>query len=476
MENNYNKWNILKKKINNRKRDLQFSEGEIWWSYFGLNVGEEAYGKGGNFRRPVLILKKISKNSCIVLPTTTKTKEGERFYKFTTKNIERRAMLYQIKYISANRLDIKESEIDLDNLFKLKISLARLLKISSWSPDSHNCKGLDHRVTPDMPLSYQISKPCQICYNYRYMQQHTSLYRKYRPSNFNEVLGQDHIVSILKKAIENKNPNHAYIFTGSRGIGKTSIARIFAHDLGVQDVDIIEIDAASYTGVDNIRELIENASILPMQSPYKVYILDEVHMLSKQAFNAFLKGLEEPPKHVIYILATTELNKILDTIISRCEVHNFKKPTIEILTQVIKDVVKKEGLSIDNESAKLIALSGDESFRDTLSVLQKVISSVDGKKIEGVENILNIPSNKIIENIVDKIVAGESVYEDIDKLKTTNTDGKIVYDLFVDELRMRLRSGKDKEKVITLLSKAIENYRHIRFVDAFVVLEVVCAI
>ncbi len=306
------------------------------------------------------------------------------------------------------------------------------------------------------------------------MQQHTSLYRKYRPSNFNEVLGQDHIVSILKKAIENKNPNHAYIFTGSRGIGKTSIARIFAHDLGVQDVDIIEIDAASYTGVDNIRELIENASVLPMQSPYKVYILDEVHMLSKAAFNAFLKGLEEPPKHVIYILATTELNKILDTIISRCEVHNFKKPTIEILTQVIKDVVKKEGLSIDDESAKLIALSGDESFRDTLSVLQKVISSISGKKIEGVENILNIPSNKIIENIVDKIVAGESVYEDIDKLKFTNTDGKIVYDLFIDELRIRLRSGKDKEKVITLLTKAIENYRHIRFVDAFVVLEVVC--
>lgn len=306
------------------------------------------------------------------------------------------------------------------------------------------------------------------------MTEHTSLYRKYRPSNFDEVSGQDHIVSILKKAIENKNPNHAYIFTGSRGIGKTSIARIFARDLGVQDVDIIEIDAASYTGVDNIRELIENASILPMQSPYKVYILDEVHMLSKQAFNAFLKGLEEPPKHVIYILATTELNKILDTIISRCEVHHFKKPSIEILTQVIKDIVKKEGYNIDDESAKMIALSGDESFRDTLSVLQKVMSTVNGKKIEGVESILNIPSIDILEGIIDKLVKGEIVYEDIDKLKLTNADGKIVYDLFVDALRMRLRGGTDKEKVVTLLSKAIENYRHIRFVDAFVVLEVVC--
>lgn len=306
------------------------------------------------------------------------------------------------------------------------------------------------------------------------MTEHTSLYRKYRPSSFSDVLGQDHIVSILQKAIENKNPNHAYIFTGSRGIGKTSIARIFAHGLGVQDVDIIEIDAASVTGVDNIRELTENASVLPMNSPYKVYILDEVHMLSKQAFNAFLKGLEEPPKHVIYILATTELNKILDTIISRCEVHHFKKPSIEVLSQVIKDVVKKEGCSIDDESVKLIALSGDESFRDTLSVLQKVISTMDGKKIENVESILNIPSTDILEGIIDKAIKGESVYEDIDKLKLTNADGKIVYDLFMDALRMRLRSGKDKEKVITLLSKAIENYRHIRFVDAFVVLEVVC--
>lgn len=306
------------------------------------------------------------------------------------------------------------------------------------------------------------------------MTEHTSLYRKYRPSTFNDVLGQDHIVSILQKAIENKNPNHAYIFTGSRGIGKTSIARIFAHDLGVQDVDIIEIDAASVTGVDNIRELTENASILPMNSPYKVYILDEVHMLSKSAFNAFLKGLEEPPKHVIYILATTELNKILDTITSRCEIHHFKKPSIEILSEVVKDVVKKEGLSIDDESAKLIALSGDESFRDTLSVLQKVISTIDGKKIEGVESILNIPSTDVLENIIDKFVKGESVYEDIDKLKLTNADGKIVYDLFIDTLRMRLRGGKDKEKVVALLSRAIENYRHIRFVDAFVVLEVVC--
>lgn len=306
------------------------------------------------------------------------------------------------------------------------------------------------------------------------MSEHTSLYRKYRPSNFSEVLGQDHIVSVLQKAIENKNPNHAYIFTGSRGIGKTSIARIFARELGVNEVDIYELDAASVTGVDNIRELTESATVLPMQSPYKVYILDEVHMLSKSAFNAFLKGLEEPPKHVIYILATTELNKLLDTIISRCEVHNFKKPSIEILSQVIKDVVKKEGYSIDDESIKLIAMSGDESFRDTLSVLQKVIASNGGKKIENIEHILNIPDISLIDEIIDKVVKGEQVFENIDKLKQKNTDGKIVYDLFMDRLRTKLREGKDKEKVLVLFSKALENYRHVRFVDAFLVLEVVC--
>lgn len=306
------------------------------------------------------------------------------------------------------------------------------------------------------------------------MSEHTSLYRKYRPSNFSEVLGQDHIISVLQKAIENKNPNHAYIFTGSRGIGKTSIARIFARDLGVNEIDIYEMDSASYNGVDDIRELIENATVLPMLSPYKVYILDEVHMLSKSAFNAFLKGLEEPPKHVIYILATTELNKLLDTIISRCEVHNFKKPSIEILSQVVKDVVKKEGLSIDDESTKLIAMSGDESFRDTLSVLQKVIASNEGKKIEKIEHILNIPDIILIDEIIDKAVKGEQVFENIDKLKQNNADGKIVYDLFMYRLRARLRDGKDKEKVLVLFGKALENYRHVRFVDAFLVLEVVC--
>jgi DNA polymerase III subunit gamma/tau len=306
------------------------------------------------------------------------------------------------------------------------------------------------------------------------MSDHTSLYRKYRPSNFSEVQGQDHIVSILQKAIENKNPNHAYIFTGSRGIGKTSIARIFARELGVNEADIYEIDAASYTGVDNIRELIESATVMPMLSPYKVYILDEVHMLSKNAFNAFLKGLEETPKHVIYILATTELNKLLDTIISRCEVHNFKKPSLEVLSNVIKNVAAKEGYTIDDESVGMVATLGDGSFRDTLSVLQKVFAGTNGKKIESKGHFLDYPNMALIDALIEDVAQGKPVHTNIDTLKNNNTDGKIVYDLFLERLKQKLREGKDKEKTLALLSKAIENYRHIRFVDAFLVLEVVC--
>jgi DNA polymerase-3 subunit gamma/tau len=148
---------------------------------------------------------------------------------------------------------------------------------------------------------------------------HVSLYRKYRPTGFEQVVGQDHIVSVLKQSVEGGSPAHAYLFCGGRGIGKTSVARIFARALGTSENDIYEIDAASHTSVENIRELNEAVNTLPFDSKYKVYILDEVHMLSKSAFNAFLKTLEEPPKHVIFILATTEMDKLPETIVSRCQ-------------------------------------------------------------------------------------------------------------------------------------------------------------
>lgn len=309
---------------------------------------------------------------------------------------------------------------------------------------------------------------------------HTSLYRKYRPHTFTDVVGQDHIVRVLKSAIDQKTPHHAYLFTGTRGVGKTSVARIFAKELGVDPVDITEIDAASYTGVDNVRELTESAMTLPFLSPYKVYILDEVHMLSKAAFNAFLKGLEEPPRHVIYILATTDLQKLPDTVVSRCEVHTFRTPTVDILQKVVTDIAGKESYSIDEESSRLIAMTGDGSFRDTLGVLQKVISSIEGKKIsiDKTEYIIGSTKNSIIDNLVTLAITGdEGVVDILHEIRTSNTDSKLLYNMYVEKLREKLRAKetetKDKEKVLKLLAKALEEYRHLRFVDPMAMLEVV---
>lgn len=330
------------------------------------------------------------------------------------------------------------------------------------------------------PLTPFIRKQCHVIIKAMSHATHTSLYRKYRPQTFQDVVGQDHIVRVLKSAIEQNTPHHAYLFTGTRGIGKTSIARIFAKELGVDPVDITEIDAASYTGVDNVRELTESAMTLPFLSPYKVYILDEVHMLSKAAFNAFLKGLEEPPRHVIYILATTELNKLPDTIVSRCEVHTFRTPTVDILQKVVADIADKEGYTIDEDSARLIAMTGDGSFRDTLGVLQKVISSIEGKKIsiDKTEYIIGSPKVSAIDELVRMAIVGDGdIVNILNELRASNTDGKLLYDMYVEKLREKLRAKetetKDKEKVLKLLAKALEEYRHLRFVDPMAMLEVI---
>ena len=202
-----------------------------------------------------------------------------------------------------------------------------------------------------------------------------ALYRKYRPEKFTEVLGQEHIIGVLEGALKEDSISHAYLFAGSRGTGKTSIARILARETGCSDKDLYEIDAASNRGIDDIRELRESVHTLPFESPYKVYIIDEVHMLTKEAFNALLKTLEEPPKHVIFILATTEFEKLPETIVSRCQSFSFKKPSTPVLKEMVVKVAKKEGYVLEQASADLIAILSEGSFRDAQGILQKTIAS-----------------------------------------------------------------------------------------------------
>lgn len=205
---------------------------------------------------------------------------------------------------------------------------------------------------------------------------HIALYRKYRPITFDQVKGQNSAVAYLSSIIKSERVPHAILLTGGRGIGKTTLARIFARELGVSPYDIYEIDAASNNGVDEIRALREEVNTRPAQSKFKVYILDEVHMLSKQAFNAFLKTLEEPPKHVIFIMATTELHKIIPTVLSRCQVVHLEKPTQEVITEQLINIAEQENKKLEKPEAQLIADRADGSFRDALVILGQVFEQI----------------------------------------------------------------------------------------------------
>jgi DNA polymerase-3 subunit gamma/tau len=234
------------------------------------------------------------------------------------------------------------------------------------------------------------------------------LYRKYRPQEFADVLGQEHVVQALKGALQSNTVGHAYLFSGSRGTGKTSLARIFARALGTGERDLIEIDAASNRGVDDIRALREEVHTLPFESPHKVYIIDEVHMLTKEAFNALLKTLEEPPKHVIFILATTEPDKLPETILSRCQCFTFRKPSAALLREMLLRVAKAEGYTIEPASADLMALLADGSFRDAHGVLQKVLAASTDKKISPaeVEEVTGTPKSVLLIELVDAVGEG----------------------------------------------------------------------
>ena len=251
-----------------------------------------------------------------------------------------------------------------------------------------------------------------------------ALYRKYRPLHLSEVIGQDKTIEQLQGALTKGKISHAYLFVGPRGCGKTSVARIFAHEINHFDyqledsyIDIIEIDAATFTSVDNIRELREKAMIMPTLGKYKVYIIDEVHMLSNSALNALLKILEEPPEHVIFIMATTNPEKIPATIISRTQIYRFNLAEPKVMQDFLRSVCDKEGIKISDDALKIITERGGGSFRDSLSILNQIGTiNLSEKTIEAsdVSAALGIPEHQEIQNLIN-------FYENSDTKKITHT-------------------------------------------------------
>ncbi len=237
-----------------------------------------------------------------------------------------------------------------------------------------------------------------------------ALYRKYRSTSLDEIIGQQHITETVKRALASGRISHAYLLTGPKGVGKTSIARIMAFDINKLDysgsghLDIIEIDAASNNGVDDIRDLREKVNIAPVSLPKKIYIIDEVHMLSKPAFNALLKTLEEPPEHVVFILATTEVHKLPDTILSRTQRFHFRPIASEDIKKHLRNIAKKEKIAIADEALEVIASRSGGSFRDAISLLDQ-LSNLSGEELTGamIEDALGLAPGKQLSLLVAAI-------------------------------------------------------------------------
>ena len=276
-----------------------------------------------------------------------------------------------------------------------------------------------------------------------------AFYRKYRPSTFTSVVGQEHITKTLENAVKSGKTSHAYLFTGSRGTGKTSCAKILSKAVnclnpvdgnpcneceicrGIDNgsiLDIIEIDAASNNGVDNIRDLREEANFTPANAKFRVYIIDEVHMLSIGAFNALLKTLEEPPAHVIFILATTEVHKLPSTILSRCQRFDFKRIEPEAIAERLKEVALKENLTLADDGAMLIARIADGAMRDALSLLDRC-SSVEGViDSTAVAKSAGLAGREYIFELCDSIIEKNpaKALEIVDKLYNDSCDMSVL--------------------------------------------------
>ena len=282
-----------------------------------------------------------------------------------------------------------------------------------------------------------------------------ALYRKYRPNNFNEVVGQKIVVKTLENAIENNKISHAYIFAGPRGTGKTSIAKIFAKTINClnlkknipcenctncinfnnkKNIDVIEIDAASNNGVDEIRNLKNSVNLVPNNSKYKIYIIDEVHMLSSSAFNALLKTLEEPPEFVIFILATTELYKVPETIISRCQNFEFNRVATKEINERLRKISDLENIHISNEAINLISKLSNGGMRDSISLLDQLSSYKNEKiEVEDVFDVCGLISNEQMFELLNTLI-NNNLKETIIKIEKYNNEGKNLSILFENML------------------------------------------
>lgn len=289
------------------------------------------------------------------------------------------------------------------------------------------------------------------------------LYRKYRPDNFSSIVGQDYMVSILKNAIKNDKISHAYIFSGPRGTGKTSTAKVFAKAINClnpteegpcnecesclhfkENADIIEIDAASNNGVDEIREIINNIKLAPAYSKYKVYIIDEVHMLSTSAFNALLLTLEEPPKHVVFILATTNIEAVPITILSRCQRFDFHKISIADIIKRLKYVISNENIAIDDDALEEIAYISDGGMRDALSILDQLSSTTEKITINDVIEHFGSVSKKQINDLFNLIL--ENDVDNFDNMMKKFKELAIDYKVLIKKMLEKIEEEAIKVK------------------------------
>lgn len=323
---------------------------------------------------------------------------------------------------------------------------------------------------------------------------YTAMYRKFRPSRFEDVKGQDHIVTTLKNQIKSDRIGHAYLFTGTRGTGKTSVAKLFAKAINCEhrngedpclecascqaiqsgaSLNVIEIDAASNNGVDNIRQIVEEVQYPPTEGRFKVYIIDEVHMLSIGAFNALLKTLEEPPSYVVFILATTEVHKLPITILSRCQRYDFKRIGVDNISGRIEELLKIEGLEATEDAIRYVAKTADGSMRDALSLLDQCLAFNFGKKLtyEMVLDVLGAVDSEVFSLIVRAIIAGD-VSTAIKLLENSIMEGRELTQFVVDltwYLRnLLLAKTSDDMSVIADMSKeAVKNLKEeARIVEA----------